>query len=140
MARRQSIHSDTVELLPVHRGKGSLAITSASLSPNPSPAVPDFNEPEDNGTLFQRANRRLNRIRNWKISLFTGAVSSVVVLLFKLGFILWAVDHHNLEHGQGTLYTGHCEEARRMSTGFHLVINILATILLGASNYAMVSP
>lgn len=37
----------------------------------------------------------------------------------------------------GTLYLGQCDVARNLNLWFHLLINILSTLLLGASNYAM---
>jgi hypothetical protein len=37
----------------------------------------------------------------------------------------------------GTLPAGDCEETKRLNIGFHVVINILSTLLLGASNYSM---
>jgi hypothetical protein len=37
----------------------------------------------------------------------------------------------------GTLYVGQCDVAQNLNLWFHLLINILSTLLLGASNYAM---
>lgn len=37
----------------------------------------------------------------------------------------------------GILYQGDCEKSRQISTGLHILINILSTILPGASNYMM---
>ena len=34
-------------------------------------------------------------------------------------------------------YTGDCSKAERISTGIHLAINVLSTLLLGASNMCM---
>ncbi|OGM48153.1 hypothetical protein ABOM_002804 [Aspergillus bombycis] len=36
-----------------------------------------------------------------------------------------------------TILEGSCAKAKRWSTGFHILINVLGTILLGASNYCM---
>lgn len=62
-----------------------------------------------------------------------------MVLVFNVGFVLWAVKHHGLQDDQAILFSRNCKESKKISTGFHLVINILGTILLGASNYGMVS-
>lgn len=35
------------------------------------------------------------------------------------------------------LYTGKCGLARNWTTGLHLAINVLSTVMLGASNYCM---
>ncbi|KAB8224802.1 hypothetical protein BDV33DRAFT_187817 [Aspergillus novoparasiticus] len=73
----------------------------------------------------------------WRRTLLLGFVISVVVLVFNLGFALWAVQHHHVQDGQGVLYAEDCKKVRNFGIGFHLIINILSTALLGASNYCM---
>lgn len=94
---------------------------------------------------LNRLNQLLDRTTTWKISLLIAAITSIIVLFFNLGFVLWAISHRGLDdkdedggRGRGTLYFGQCDQARNISVGFHLVINVLATALLSASNYAMV--
>lgn len=79
------------------------------------------------------------KTEDWKKALYLGSFSTFVVLVFNVGFVLWAVTNHGLQGDQAVLFTGNCEKSKRISTGFHFVINILGTILLGASNYGMVS-
>lgn len=54
-------------------------------------------------------------------------------------FILLIVQgaKHNVSDGIGTLYQGDCDSAKRIELWLHLLINILSTLLLGASNYYM---
>ncbi|KAJ5601238.1 hypothetical protein N7510_010772 [Penicillium lagena] len=78
-------------------------------------------------------------IPRWRLTIFGAVALGVVVLAFNLGFTLWAVGHRNLESGVGTLNDGKCDQVRDQSIALHLIINILSTILLGASNYCMVS-
>lgn len=54
-----------------------------------------------------------------------------VVLCVNVGFFSWA----NSAHDESVLYTGDCDKAKRMGTGVHLVINILSTLMLAASNF-----
>lgn len=74
----------------------------------------------------------------WKFTVFLAFIASLVVLCFNLGFLLWAIIRDQLKHYQGTLYEGDCDQVQKISTGFHLLINLLSTILLGSSNYGMV--
>lgn len=76
---------------------------------------------------------------NWKKTLYLGSTLTFVVLVFNVGFLLWAAKHNEVQGDQGVLFTGTCDKSKKISTGFHLVINILGTVLLGASNYGMVS-
>ena len=78
------------------------------------------------------------RFAGWRRTLLVGCVISVVVHVFNLGFALWAVQHRHVQNGQGVLYAGDCKKVRNAGIGFHLMINILSTALLGASNYCMV--
>jgi hypothetical protein len=39
--------------------------------------------------------------------------------------------------GKRILYEGQCNTTKKINIGLHLVINVLSTILLGASNYCM---
>lgn len=75
---------------------------------------------------------------SWRQALWIGAATSIVVLAVNVGFILWAVKHHAVHNGRGTLHSGDCETVRNQGTVFHVVINVLSTALLAASNYGMV--
>jgi hypothetical protein len=64
------------------------------------------------------------------------AVSSLVLLLNIILAIIAATKWDPIE-GIATSYTGDCTVAARWTTAVHLVINILSSLLLGASNYCM---
>ena len=74
----------------------------------------------------------------WRFTVVGGAISSTVVLAINLGSTIWAVRHYKVENGVGTLQQGDCDVVRRQSMAFHLVINVLSTVLLAASNFCMV--
>lgn len=100
---------------------------------------------EENDSLISKrpiskssALRKLVNTEDWKRTLCSGCLLAVVVLFFNLGFVLWAAQHQ-LGNGDRTLFIGDCQKSKVISTSLHLVINILGTLLLGASNYGMVS-
>lgn len=64
-----------------------------------------------------------------------GTTTIVCVINFVLAMILWS--HYELTDGVATLYQGDCDYVRRMNTGLHILINILSTLLLGASNLTL---
>lgn len=76
------------------------------------------------------------------ISVLLCAFCAFVVLLLNILFTLIAaaVSYLRIE-GQGftsaVLYRGSCTGSKNWARGLHLVINILSTILLAASNYCM---
>ncbi|PLB52255.1 hypothetical protein P170DRAFT_350349 [Aspergillus steynii IBT 23096] len=76
-------------------------------------------------------------LESWKKTLYIGVGGSLLVLVVNLGFALWAVQHHEGGGDRPILYTGSCQTVRRLSIALHLLINILSTSLLCASNYGM---
>ena len=64
--------------------------------------------------------------------------ASSTVLLTNTAFLLYgALTHGGIHSGIATLIHGDLKTVSRMSTALHVFINILSTILLTSSNYAM---
>ncbi|KAJ5902092.1 hypothetical protein N7495_002620, partial [Penicillium taxi] len=81
-----------------------------------------------------QSNQKLSilQFEGWKGSMFWAFVASLVVLVFNIGFLLYTA------HRKDTvLFKGDCEKVHNISIGFHLLINILGTAVLGASNFGM---
>ncbi|KAL4914499.1 hypothetical protein BDW62DRAFT_213385 [Aspergillus aurantiobrunneus] len=95
--------------------------------------------PSHDRNLLNQSDQSLRgRLRSgWKFTLSLASTGSIIVLSFNLGFLLWAVDRDRVKENRGILYQGDCARVRHLSTGLHLLINILSTTLLGGSNYGM---
>jgi hypothetical protein len=52
-------------------------------------------------------------------------------------FTVWAVKVDRPHDGFGTLYEGECNISARLNTAAHVVLNILASLFLGAGNFCM---
>lgn len=50
---------------------------------------------------------------------------------------IWGASRYGLNGGLGTIHEGACIKTKNLATWLHLAINVLGTLLLGASNYAM---
>ena len=57
------------------------------------------------------------------------------MLLINIVFLIWSLTNYGHTDGIGYLYRGSCATVNQMSTGVHVVINILSTILLSGSNF-----
>ncbi|KAE8423068.1 hypothetical protein BDV36DRAFT_290877 [Aspergillus pseudocaelatus] len=124
-----------MELTPLRRDADALMRPNGDSSKNKD-YQHEFRHPD----IQPDGNRPMpfrERFVGWRRTLLLGCVISVVVLVFNLGFALWAVQHRHVHDGQGVLYAGDCKKVRNAGIGFHLVINILSTALLSASNYCM---
>ena len=59
------------------------------------------------------------------------------VLITNIVWVLWTTQIYGTKGGVGTIFTGSCSFSKSLNTYFHIAINVLSTILLGASNYCM---
>ena len=59
------------------------------------------------------------------------------VLLLNIVTAAWALHHVGLGNGLVVIYHGSCKKMRNINRWVHLCINLLASLLLGASNYVM---
>lgn len=83
---------------------------------------------------------RQRNLQGWRFGIFSGALFACAVLIVNTSIAASAVARQRgqaSEDAQITLFEGDCERVRRLNIGAHAMINILSTILLGASNYAM---
>ena len=59
------------------------------------------------------------------------------VLLLNIAMAAWALYHVGLGNGLVVIYRGSCKKMENINRWVHLCINLLASLLLGASNYVM---
>ncbi|KIK55860.1 hypothetical protein GYMLUDRAFT_248272 [Collybiopsis luxurians FD-317 M1] len=86
------------------------------------------------------------RIQNFKSSLPTGwrfgawlaTTQAIAVLFLNIAILIWSSIRAGWS-SSGSVFQGHCDTVGHVSIGIHLVINVLSTLLLGASNYVMQS-
>lgn len=54
---------------------------------------------------------------NWKKTLYFGSASTVVVLMFNVGFVIWTAKHRGPQDNPGILFSGSCDKSKKISTG-----------------------
>jgi hypothetical protein len=89
---------------------------------------------------FKAANnwKQKSRFNGWQWGVLTGSIVSALVLVMNCVFVLvGALTGQGYDEGIATIFTGNADDVSRMSTLLHIVINVLSTLLLSASNYAM---
>ncbi|PVH97856.1 hypothetical protein DM02DRAFT_657843 [Periconia macrospinosa] len=65
------------------------------------------------------------------------AVLSAIVLALNVGMVAWASNCPPSEDNTKILYDGSCSTSAKANIAAHAAINVLSTLLLGASNYSM---
>ncbi|KAH7115309.1 hypothetical protein B0J11DRAFT_496386 [Dendryphion nanum] len=75
------------------------------------------------------------RYRGWRRGAFYWACAAIAVFCINFAFTLWATIYSKGRE-EMTIYED-CSRASKWNSGIHLVINLLSTVLLSASNYCM---
>lgn len=73
----------------------------------------------------------------WRGGVSLNTAFASVVLLINIVFLSWATIRYGTVGGLGTLYRGDCEKVERIALFAHLIINVLSSLMLAASNYMM---
>lgn len=88
---------------------------------------------------FKPVTRKLPE--GWRFGVTLGAILSSVTLIINATVVgvaySWMKRNDYTEGKIPPVFTGHCDKANKYSTGVHLAINVLSSMLLGASNYCM---
>ena len=77
------------------------------------------------------------KIQGYHSGVLCCAVASAAVMVINLTLTIWASRRYGVQEGLGTIRDGSCGEIKNLATLIHLGINVLSTLLLGASNYTM---
>ena len=83
---------------------------------------------------FQGAWRKINSPRS---ALLSCAWIAATTMIINVAVTVWASSVYGIERGLGTLYRGDCKRVESFVFWIHLGINLLSTLLVGASNYSM---
>ncbi|KAF2399477.1 hypothetical protein EJ06DRAFT_538344 [Trichodelitschia bisporula] len=88
----------------------------------------------------------IERNAGWRRGILNCAYSASLVFVLNLAGLVWILKKHvdvsnsdssdvDTSDGRLVLFEGSCEMTKKMNIALHLLINILSTALLGASNY-----
>lgn len=70
-------------------------------------------------------------------ALSSSLIAAINIILTIAALLQWRTKYGDSPVAVGSLYEGSCSLSKRWATGLHVMINILSTLLLGASNYCM---
>ncbi|KAF5009764.1 hypothetical protein FDECE_4037 [Fusarium decemcellulare] len=73
----------------------------------------------------------------WRSGLAISTIAAALVTTINVVFLIVAFPRLDRPDGgsEGAIFDGSCKTAKKMSLWLHLAINVLGTVLLGASNY-----
>ncbi|KAF2023079.1 hypothetical protein EK21DRAFT_95203 [Setomelanomma holmii] len=78
-------------------------------------------------------------LSGWRIGALLSLVGAVAVFIFNLSLTIWVSRNpkYKVQDGLGTLFQGSCARTRQLNVWVHLLVNVVSTLLLCASNYCM---
>lgn len=78
-----------------------------------------------------------DKYAGWRFGVYSGVWISSLVLLSNTILLVWGAVRSKDGSSIGTIAEGSPQYTSRISTAYHVLINVLATLLLSASNYCM---
>ncbi|EMD91307.1 hypothetical protein COCC4DRAFT_128640 [Bipolaris maydis ATCC 48331] len=90
-----------------------------------------------NGNNVDGTTQERKETQKWRQSLYLFILLGLAVLCINTAFLVWALRTKGATNGVGILYEATCDYTKKVNIGVHLLINILSTAILGASNYCM---
>jgi hypothetical protein len=78
-------------------------------------------------------------LSGWRFGALLSLFGAASVAIFNIIITVWVWKNpkHEIQNGVGTLYQGSCNRTKSLDVWVHLLINVLSTLLLSASNYCM---
>jgi len=71
----------------------------------------------------------------WRFGASLGWLTCLLVLILNITLTIWGALHSKGNNGH--IFEGSCDQAKHYNMGLHVMINVLSTLMLGASNYSM---
>lgn len=87
--------------------------------------------------LSRRKSWRQRYSEGWRAGMTVSCITALLVLILNTVVIIWASSRYPSVDGIGVIFGGECARAKRLNTWLQLVVNVLSSILLAASNYCM---
>ncbi|KAF2126918.1 hypothetical protein P153DRAFT_368944 [Dothidotthia symphoricarpi CBS 119687] len=82
-----------------------------------------------------RATRTADFKHGWRFGVSLGVGMCFFVFILNITLTVWGSLRSKANDGH--IFRGSCKEAKQYNMGIHIVINVLSTLVLGSSNYAM---
>lgn len=91
----------------------------------------------DIASFASRYTAAWQKMNGYHFGVMCCAWTSAAVLVLNTSATIWGVAKFGVHGGLGTIQDGSCTTTKNVGFWLHLIINVLSTLLLGASNYSM---
>jgi hypothetical protein len=76
-------------------------------------------------------------VAGWRAGLLRAFLLSLIALIINIAVYAWLYNTFHTHQGSATIIRGSCTAVQNANTGIHAALNVLSTLVLGASTYAM---
>lgn len=109
----------------------SLGLPRFASRKNLDPFIPGADPENERARTFRVRMSKRSTMLYLQLSL------ALIVLFANIGFTVWATRVDGPQNGTGTLFHDTCDLVARWNTGAHVILNVVASLFLGAGNYCM---
>lgn len=78
-----------------------------------------------------------NFVAGWRAGLLRAFLFSLAALFLNISIFAWLFNEYRPVRGTGLIRTANCDQVGNLETGIKIGLNIISTLILGASTYAM---
>jgi len=130
---RETVYAESKNLLDAPEalaGDGDALSVSKAENSSEHPDVQVLDDADDASPDPARPGHLLKKM------IGIGLTIAAVVFVINLAVLIWALTRSKTIYGSSTFYSGDCATSRHISFAISLLINLLSTLLLAASNNA----
>lgn len=88
-------------------------------------------------TTSRGYSRHRARLTGWNLGVKACAVAVGIVLVANIVGTIFVGSQYGMRNGLHIIHEGSCNRAKRLNLLLHLLINVIGTVLLSASNYCI---
>ena len=92
---------------------------------------------QDTQRRIRKSNWRQRHIQGWRAAATASCIVAILVLTANIAATLWVTTTYPVKQRMGTVFCGSCAQAKRTNNWLQASINVVSSILLGASNFFM---
>ena len=110
------------------------------ITPSECPSEPSIQLKRRNtfrALLDQDEKRRNPRLYGWRATVLACTATAMVIFTINVATAIYSVVKYDKDGTERDIFVGDCDQAGNISSCLHLLINVLSTLLLSASNYTM---
>ncbi|KAL8997821.1 MAG: hypothetical protein Q9169_002993 [Polycauliona sp. 2 TL-2023] len=99
--------------------------------------MPTMSSMNSKSSAHRETSLKQRYFEGWRAGAIMSCATALAVLIVNIAVTSWAVKNYPSANGIGTIFSGNCARAKSINTWLQIIVNVLSSTLLAASNYCM---